>query len=63
MAAGGYEYNLVLLVTVFGLTESGPGRWSVDGAARQAPLGHRLGAGSSGRGRGRLGRGARSLEG
>jgi putative oxidoreductase len=28
---GGYEYNLVLLVTVFGLTENGPGPWSVDG--------------------------------
>ncbi len=32
VAAGGYEYNLVLLATVFALTESGPGRWSVDGA-------------------------------
>jgi putative oxidoreductase len=31
-SAGGYEYNLVLLVTVFGLTENGPGPWSVDGA-------------------------------
>jgi putative oxidoreductase len=31
-AAGGYEYNLVLLVAVFGLTENGPGPWSVDGA-------------------------------
>ncbi len=30
-AAGGYEYNLVLLATVFGLTEEGPGPWSVDG--------------------------------
>jgi putative oxidoreductase len=30
--SGGYEYNLVLLVTVFGLTENGPGPWSVDGA-------------------------------
>jgi putative oxidoreductase len=30
--AGGYEYNLVLLAAVFGLTENGPGRWSVDGA-------------------------------
>lgn len=29
---GGYEYNLVLLAAVFGLTENGPGRWSVDGA-------------------------------
>ena len=30
--AGGYEYNLVLLAAVFGLTENGPGAWSVDGA-------------------------------
>jgi len=29
---GGYEYNLVLLAAVFGLTENGPGRWSLDGA-------------------------------
>jgi len=29
---GGYEYNLVLLAAVFGLTENGPGDWSVDGA-------------------------------
>jgi putative oxidoreductase len=29
---GGYEYNLVLLAAVFGLTENGPGRWSVDRA-------------------------------
>jgi putative oxidoreductase len=29
---GGYEYNLVLLAAVFGLTENGPGEWSVDGA-------------------------------
>ena len=29
---GGYEYNLVLLLAVFGLTENGPGDWSVDGA-------------------------------
>src|SRR5262245_60545922 len=28
---GGYEYNLVLLAAVFGLTENGPGEWSVDG--------------------------------
>jgi putative oxidoreductase len=27
---GGYEYNLVLLAAVFGLTENGPGQWSVD---------------------------------
>lgn len=31
-SAGGYEYNLVLIVTVFGLTENGPGAWSLDGA-------------------------------
>jgi putative oxidoreductase len=31
-SAGGYEYNLVLLATVFGLTENGPGDWSVDAA-------------------------------
>jgi len=30
-SAGGYEYNLVLLVAAFGLTENGPGPWSVDG--------------------------------
>jgi putative oxidoreductase len=30
-SAGGYEYNLVLLAAVFGLTENGPGDWSVDG--------------------------------
>src|SRR5215203_3451754 len=29
---GGYEYNLVLLAAVFGLTENGPGQWSLDGA-------------------------------
>ena len=28
---GGYEYNLVLLLAIFGLTENGPGDWSVDG--------------------------------
>ncbi len=32
VSAGGYEYNLVLLAAVFGLTENGPGKWSVDGA-------------------------------
>jgi putative oxidoreductase len=31
-SAGGYEYNLVLLAAVFGLTENGPGKWSVDAA-------------------------------
>jgi putative oxidoreductase len=29
---GGYEYNLVLLAAGFGLTENGPGKWSLDGA-------------------------------
>lgn len=29
-ARGGYEYNLVLLVAAIGLTENGPGPWSVD---------------------------------
>jgi putative oxidoreductase len=29
---GGYEYNLVLLAAIFGLTENGPGKWSVDAA-------------------------------
>ena len=28
---GGYEYNLVLLMAAFSLTENGPGEWSVDG--------------------------------
>ena len=32
VSGGGYEYNLVLLAAVFGLTENGPGEWSVDGA-------------------------------
>ena len=32
VSAGGYEYNLVLLAAVFGLTENGPGRLSIDGA-------------------------------
>ena len=27
---GGDEYNLVLLAAVFGLTENGPGQWSVE---------------------------------
>jgi len=30
-SAGGYEYNLVLLAAVFGLTENGPGELSIDG--------------------------------
>jgi putative oxidoreductase len=29
-SGGGYEYNLVLLAAVFGLTENGPGKWSID---------------------------------
>ena len=32
VSAGGYEYNLVLLAAVFGLTENGAGKWSIDGA-------------------------------
>jgi putative oxidoreductase len=32
VSAGGYEYNLVLLAAVFGLTENGPGDWAIDGA-------------------------------
>ena len=35
VSAGGYEYNLVLLAAVFGLTENGPGKWSIDGALRR----------------------------
>jgi putative oxidoreductase len=31
VSGGGYEYNLVLLAAVFGLTENGPGQWSIDG--------------------------------
>ena len=31
-SSGGYEYNLVLLAAVFGLTENGPGGLSLDGA-------------------------------
>jgi putative oxidoreductase len=31
VSGGGYEYNLVLLAAVFGLTENGPGPWSLDG--------------------------------
>jgi putative oxidoreductase len=29
---GGWEYNAVLIATLFGLAESGPGRWSLDAA-------------------------------
>jgi putative oxidoreductase len=31
-AEGGYEFNLVLIATVFALTSAGPGPWSIDGA-------------------------------
>jgi putative oxidoreductase len=31
-AEGGYEYNLVLLATVFVITDVGPGEWSLDEA-------------------------------
>jgi putative oxidoreductase len=31
-SAGGYEYNLVLMAAVFGLTENGPGSVSIDAA-------------------------------
>ncbi len=31
-SGGGYEYNLVLLAAVFGLTENGPGSLSIDAA-------------------------------
>ena len=31
VSGGGYEYNLVLLAAVFGLTENGPGELSLDG--------------------------------
>src|SRR5437773_1501793 len=37
VSAGGYEYNLVLLAAVFGLTENGPGQWSIDGALGRSP--------------------------
>jgi putative oxidoreductase len=53
VSAGGYEYNLVLLAAVFGLTENGPGRWSVDGALGRSRWGTRwalaaLAAGAAG---------------
>jgi putative oxidoreductase len=41
VSAGGYEYNLVLLAAVFGLTENGPGTWSVDGALGRSRWGTR----------------------
>jgi putative oxidoreductase len=50
---GGYEYNLVLLVAAVGLTENGPGPWSVDGALGRPRWGTAwalaaLGAGAAG---------------
>lgn len=52
-SGGGYEYNLVLLATVFGLTENGPGTWSIDGALGRTRWGTRwaiaaLAAGAAG---------------
>jgi putative oxidoreductase len=38
-SGGGYEYNLVLLLAVFGLTENGPGDWSVDGVLGRSSWG------------------------
>jgi putative oxidoreductase len=32
VAEGGYEYNLVLIATVFVITDVGPGEWSLDEA-------------------------------
>jgi hypothetical protein len=55
VSAGGYEYNLVLLAAVFGLTENGPGKWSVDGALGRSHWGDRLGARGSQCRSGRLG--------
>ena len=53
VSAGGYEYNLVLLAAVFGLTENGPGQWSIDGALGRSRWGTRwalaaLAAGAAG---------------
>jgi putative oxidoreductase len=53
VSAGGYEYNLVLLAAVFGLTENGPGKWSIDGALGRSRWGTRwalaaLAAGAAG---------------
>ena len=41
VSAGGYEYNLVLLAAVSGLTENGPGQWSIDGALGRSRWGTR----------------------
>ena len=53
-SAGGYEYNLVLLAAVLGLTENGPGDWSIDGLLGRKRWGtlwalaaHAAGAGGS----------------
>src|SRR5213595_2693818 len=53
VSAGGYEYNLVLLAAVFGLTENGAGKWSIDGALGRSRWGTRwalaaLAAGAAG---------------
>ena len=53
VSAGGYEYNLVLLAAVFGLTENGPGKGSVDDALGRSRWGTRwalaaLAAGAAG---------------
>ena len=56
---GGYEYNLVLLVTVVGLTENGPGTWSVDGAAGRQRWGTGWALAALAAGALRLGRSAR----
>jgi putative oxidoreductase len=32
VANGGYEYNVVMLASVFAVTDLGPGDWSLDGA-------------------------------
>jgi len=52
---GGYEYNLVLLAAVFGLTENGPGQWSLEGPLGKERWGTRwalaaLAAGAAGSG-------------
>jgi putative oxidoreductase len=52
-SGGGYEYNLVLLAAVFGLTENGPGNLSVDAALGRGRWGTRwalaaLAAGAAG---------------
>jgi putative oxidoreductase len=41
---GGYEYNLVLIAAAIGLTENGPGPWSVDGVLGRPRWGTRWAA-------------------